>query len=490
VPKAFKLGGHVSLETLELAADGGLRLVLGSAEAARMKAARQSLMRLAAQGEAVYGLNTGFGDLASKRIPIEDARTLQNNLVRSHASGVGEPLAAREAKAMLFLKANELARGHSGVRPTVVEAMAALYHSKLAPRIPSQGSVGASGDLAPLAHLALFLIGEGEGKAAAMRKAGLEPLALDLKEGLSLVNGTQAMQSVGGLSLLSCLRILDAADRAAALSLEALKGTPDPYREEIHRLKAHPGQLETAASLWKQLEGSEIRESHRSHDARVQDSYSLRCAPQVHGTARDALAYARRAVETETASVTDNPIVYGGRAYSGGNFHGQPIAAAFDFACIGLAALGNISERRIFHVVCDSTAVQPPFLAKRPGLESGWMIPQYVAAALASENKTLAHPASADTIPTCGNKEDHVSMGMWGAQKLKRAAGNAARIVAIELLAGTQGVEHHAPLKPGRGVRDTMSIVRSLAAPANGDEPLSERIETVASAILEGAFER
>jgi histidine ammonia-lyase len=272
------------------------------------------------------------------------------------------------------------------------------------------------------------------------------------------------------------------------MSLEGLKGTPDPYRPEIHRLKPHPGQLAVAAELWEGLQHSQIRDSHRSHDPRVQDPYSLRCAPQVHGAARDALGYARAVVETELASVTDNPVVVGGRVYSGGNFHGAPISLAFDFACAALATAGNISERRVFLLVSDPSAVLPPFLAKRPGLESGYMTPQYTAAALASENKTLAHPASSDTIPTCGNKEDHVSMGLWAALKLKRAAANAARIAAIELLAGAQAVEVHAPLKPGKGVQATLEKVRRLAKATQGDESLSGRIERVAEAILHGEF--
>jgi histidine ammonia-lyase len=405
-------------------------------------------------------------------------------------------LSEKESRAVLFLRANELARGFSGVRADLVRLIEKIFNAGVCPLIPSRGSVGASGDLAPLAHTALLLIGEGEalvkGKRvsarAALKKAGVRPIELEEKEGLSLLNGTQVMQAVGGLALTEALRVLEAAQIAGAMSLEATMGTPGPYDEAIHKLKPHPGQVFCARQLRELLAGSEIRESHRMDDPRVQDPYSFRCIPQVHGAALDQINFARGVVEIEMGSVTDNPIVVGGRVVSGGNFHGQPLSFAFDAAAFALTALGNISERRTYQILSGQIPGLKPFLARDPGLESGFMVVQYTAAALASENKGLAHPASADSISTCANKEDFVSMGMGAALKLKRVVWNCAQIVAIELLCAAEGIEERCPLKPGRGVAQSLARVRTVASACQGDEVLSGRLERLREFVLDGGL--
>jgi len=423
-------------------------------------------------------------------------RTLQYNLIRSHASGVGEPLRPSESRAVIFLRANEFARGHSGCRVELVEMLVQMINRGIVPVIPSRGSVGASGDLAPLAHAALAVIGEGQvwlntkpvPAAQALKRARLKPLTLEAKEGLSFINGTQAMQAVGGLALHRSIRVLEAANLAGAMSLEAIKGTPVPYEQAIIGLKPHPGQLRVAARLRALLKGSEIRESHREGDLRVQDPYSLRCIPQVHGTAQDALDWALKTLHIEMGSVTDNPIVVGSKVISGGNFHGQALSLSFDVAAMALATLGNISERRIAQVISSQHGL-PLFLAENPGLESGFMIPQYVAAALASENKVLAHPASADSIPTSAEKEDFVSMGMGAALKLTSVADHAAQIIAIELVAAAQAVEFHRPLKPGLGVQKGLERLRTEVSRLKGDEPFYGRLAKAKEMILSGIFE-
>lgn len=455
------------------------------------------LEKVLASGRTLYGVNTGFGELASTRIDATRLAALQVNLVRSHACGVGEPLSEREARGILFLRLNELARGFSGSRPALVRHLHAMLSAGIVPFIPSRGSVGASGDLAPQAHLALAVIGEGEvfyrGRrmptAQAFKRAGLKPLALSAKEGLALLNGTQAMQSVGGFALRDADRVWNAANLACAASLEALTGTPDPYGEDIQRLKPHPGQLRAGRELRRLLAGSEIRRSHAVDDPRVQDSYSLRCAPQIHGAVRDRLDESRRVVEVEMRSATDNPLVVGGRVVSGGNFHGQALAFAFDGAALALTALANVSERRAFQVTAGTAPRLKPFLARDPGVESGWMIPQYVAAALASENKALAHPASADSVPTSAGKEDFVSMGMGAALKLKAVVANAAQVVAIELCAASQGIDFHRPLKSGARVERGLAILRRRVKPTRGDESTSARLQAAQEMILAGEFE-
>jgi len=494
---SFKLGSPLTLEGLASVAAGGRKAVLSPVALRRVTASRRVLEKAMASGGTIYGVNTGFGELASTRISPERLAQVQRNLVLSHACGVGEPLNPLEARAILFLRINELSRGFSGVRPALVRHLARMLDAGIIPLIPSRGSVGASGDLAPQAHMALAVIGEGEvlfrgrrvAAAKALKSAGLKPFVLAAKEGLALLNGTQAMQSVGGLALLTAERVYRAANLACAASLDALTGTPSPYDEAIQRLKPHPGQVSAARSLRRLLAGSEIRKSHVIDDPRVQDSYSLRCAPQVHGAVWDRLAEARRVVEVELGSVTDNPLVAGGRVISGGNFHGQALSFAFDSAAGALAALANISERRTFQVTAGAAPRLKPFLARDPGVESGYMIAQYAAAALASENKALAHPASADSIPTSANKEDFVSMGMWSALKFKKVVWNSAQVVAIELVCAAQAIEFHRPLKSGKGVEAGLAVLRKTVAASRADEILSGKLEAARELVLSGAFD-
>ncbi len=492
---AFALGGRVDLDIFRQVASGSRPVSLGREGRRRVAQSRARLLAAAARGP-IYGVNTGFGDLASKRIPPKDLLKLQRNLVLSHACGVGEPLGEEEARGILFLRANELAKGHSGVRPELVLRLADLLNSGSVPVIPSRGSVGASGDLAPLAHLALLVLGEGDAlhggrripASALLSRLGLKPFVLDAKEGLSLLNGTQAMQSLGALALLSARRVFDAATLACAATLEACAGTPAPFDSRLHSLKPHPGQMKVARELRSLLAGSAIRRSHIKNDPRVQDPYSLRAAPQIHGPVWDAIVSARRTVEIEMNSATDNPLVVGSRVVSGGHFHGEALSLAFDSLATAFAVLGGVSERRIYLLTAGKAPGLKPFLASRPGLESGWMIPQVAAAALASENKGLAHPASADSIPTSAGQEDFVSMGMGAALKLKRAVWNTAQIVAIELLMAARGVESRAPLKPGRGVARGLARLRREIAPSPEDEILSPKMERSRDLVLRGEF--
>jgi histidine ammonia-lyase len=431
------------------------------------------------------------------RISREDLLALQRNLVRSHAAGVGDPLPPDIARAMLLIAAASLARGHSGVRPEVVEQLVALLNAGIVPRIPWQGSVGASGDLAPLAHMALVLIGEGEALyegerlpgSEALRRAGLAPLTLQAKEGLALINGTHLMCAMAALGIHDAETLVQTAESAAATSLDALKGTDVAFDARIHHLRPHAGQLATAARLRDLLHGSEIRKSHEGC-TRVQDPYTLRCIPQVIGAVRDAVAYCRGAVETELGSVTDNPLSFpeDGVVLSGGNFHGQPLALALDFLALALTQLASFSERRTYALLStwEGDAALPVFLADRPGLNSGYMIAQYVAAALVTENKVLAHPASADSIPTSAGTEDFVSMGATAAWKLGRVLDNARRVVAIELICATQAIEHHRPLRSGERIEDVLARVRALVPPLHDDRSSARDIEAVADAIRSG----
>ncbi len=478
--------------------DGSVRAALDPLSAKKIKKSRAIVEKIAAGQNPVYGINTGFGSLASQKIPKENLLELQKNLVLSHACGVGEILSEKEAKAILFLRLNELCRGYSGVRMNLVEHMLRIFNSPASPRIPSQGSVGASGDLAPQAHMAILLLGEGDaffnGKLMPsreiLRALKLSPLQLEAKEGLSLINGTQAMQAVGGLALSSAYRIFETAQKTAALSLEALTGSPVPFEEKIQKLKPHPGQIETGRTLTQLLKDSPLRKSHLLNDLRVQDPYSLRCLPQVHGAVLDALEFSRKTVEREMESVTDNPLVFpDGKIISAGNFHGQALSFAFDFAAMALTSLGNISERRTFQLILGQAPRLKPFLAQRPGLESGWMIAQVAAAALASENKTLAHPASSDSIPTSANQEDFVSMGMNAALKLKRILQNVSRIVAIEMLCAACAMESHKPLKPGKGIRDFIKKLNAQIDTSPRERPLSPEIEKAHLLILDGYFD-
>ncbi len=431
-------GNDLTLAQLESVARGGLECELAPTARAAMLASRAVIDRLVESGETAYGVNTGFGELSDVRISSDQIRKLQLNLIRSHACGVGAPLTEIETRAMILLRANALAKGLSGVRPIVVEVLCAMLNRGVHPVIPSQGSVGASGDLAPLAHLALVVIGDGEAKyrgfripgADAMERAGVAPLSLEAKEGLSLLNGTQGMLALLSLALGEALSLADAADVAAALSMDALRGSPAAFDERIAAARPHPGHAHVAQNLMRLNRGSRIRESHRSskHDPRVQDAYSLRCTPQVHGAVRDALAQIRATAEIELNSATDNPLVFAeeggaagaGTVLSGGNFHGQPLAMAADQMAVALATLSGISERRIAHMTNPQTSLLPAFLTAEPGLNSGFMLAQVTAAALASENKVLSAPHSVDSIPTSGDQEDYVSMGMAAARRCGR----------------------------------------------------------------------
>jgi histidine ammonia-lyase len=463
----------------------------------RMVASYRTIQRAAARPHPVYGVTTGFGKLADQRISPADIRQLQLNLLRSHAAGVGEPLSREETRGMMLLRANVLARGHSGVRPLIAEYLLTLLNRDVCPVIPSRGSVGASGDLAPLAHLALILIGEGEAVVGPRRQpgrtglasAGLKPLQLEAKEGLALVNGTQAMLALGLLALRRCDVLADTADVAGALSLEALKGTPAAFDLRIQRLRPHRGQMQVAANLRGLVTGSEIRASHL-HCPRVQDAYSLRCMPQVHGAVRDALEYVRHTLAIELNSVTDNPIVFPEQdeVVSGGNFHGQPLGIVLDHLAIAVTELASISERRIERLINPEYGDLPPFLSPDPGLHSGFMLAQVTAAALASENKVLSHPASVDSIPTSGNQEDYVSMGMGSALKLKQVIANAEHILAIELLCAAQGIDFHHPLQAGAGSRRALRLIRDRVTRLTKDRVLAPDIQQIRDLVAGGAI--
>jgi histidine ammonia-lyase len=501
-------GNDLTFEQLHRIALNGEQVSIAPAAVERMNASRAVVEKLVASGKTAYGINTGFGKLASVRISTEQVRQLQVNLVRSHACGVGEPLSRAETRAIMLLRANALAKGLSGVRPGTVETLCHMLNAGVHPVIPSQGSVGASGDLAPLAHLAQVVIGEGIAEyrnetlpgAEAMRRAGVTPLQLDAKEGLSLLNGTQAMLSLLSLALRAADILADTADVAAALSLDALRGSPGAFDSRIMHARAYPGAGRTARNLAHLNEGSEIRESHRASekDARVQDAYSLRCTPQVHGAARDSLVQAREMVQVELNSATDNPLVFvrglnadgEGDIISGGNFHGQPLAMAADQIAVALATLGGIAERRIEQMTNPLTSLLPAFLTPEPGLNSGFMIAQVTAAALASENKALATPHSVDSISTSGNQEDYVSMGMSGARRLQRMLANLQHIIAIELLCACQGIDLLAPLKTGILGAQGYAAIRAQSPKVSEDRPLAPDINAVSALIESGTLAR
>lgn len=461
-------GRSLTLDAVAAVALDRRPVTLEPAARDRVAASRAVVEEILASGQVVYGINTGFGRLAEVRISPDEVERLQLNLLRSHAAGVGEPFDEATVRAMLLLRANVLATGHAGCRPVVVERVLDLLNRGVHPVVPSRGSVGASGDLAPLAHLALVLVGEGEALldgerlpgAEALRRAGLEPIVLRAKEGLALINGTQASAAVGCLAVHRARRLLDAADVVCALSLDAMEGTDTAFMEEIHAARPHAGQGASAARIRRLLEGSEIRESHRAC-TRVQDAYSLRCAPQVHGAARDALAHTARLLEIEINSATDNPMVFpDGRVVSGGNFHGAPISAAMDYLAATLTDLASISERRLARLVDASLSGLPPFLAENPGLNSGFMMVQVSAAALVSECKTLSHPASVDSIPTSASQEDHVSMSTWAARKLAAVTRMLGQVLAMEYLAAAQGVEFHRPRRSSEPLERAIALLR------------------------------
>ena len=464
-----------------------------------MQKSRAWVERIIAEKQVVYGVTTGVGSLSTEHIDPAAARELQLNVVRSHSCGVGEPLDAAETRGLLLLRANTLARGLSGVRPRIAEMICAFLNHSIHPIVPRRGSVGASGDLAPLAHVALALIGEGEvgfrgrrqSATVALESLGLKPVTLEAKEGLSLVNGTQAMLSLGLLALRQAEILVNTADVAGALSLDALRGSTRAFDARLHAARPHLGQMVSAHNLGRLNRGSTINKSHQGC-SRVQDAYSLRCMPQVHGTVRDALSYAQRTFEIEMNSATDNPLVFAdeGEVISGGNFHGQPVALALDLMAIALTHLGGISERRVDRMVNPLTSELPAFLAHSPGLESGLMLAQVTAAALASENKVLAHPSSADSIPTSGNKEDFVSMGMGAALKLQTVIANVRNILAIELLCACQGLDLLAPLRSGRLAEQARELIRHVSPHIAKDRPLHGDIARIASLISEGALAR
>ena len=502
-PGVVLSGNDLTFAQLYDVAFRGAAVGLSPAAGGRMNASRSVVDRLIASGSVAYGINTGFGKLASVRISPEQLRNLQVNLVRSHCCGVGAAISEAETRAMMLLRANALAKGLSGVRPLIVETLCAMLNDRVHPVIPSQGSVGASGDLAPLAHLAAVVIGEGRAVykgefldgGEALRRAGIKSVSLEAKEGLSLLNGTQGMLALLSLALRDAEILIDTADVAAALSLDALRGSPGAFDARIMHARAYPGAATTARNLAHLNEGSQIRESHRSaeKDPRVQDPYSVRCTPQVHGAVRDSLAQAREIAAVELNSATDNPLVFAkddgaGDIISGGNFHGQPLAMAADQVAVALATLGGISERRIEQMTNPLTSTLPAFLTPEPGLNSGFMLAQVTAAALTSENKALATPHSVDSISTSGNQEDYVSMGMSAARRLARMLENLRHIIAIELLCACQGIDLLAPLKTGALATKAYELVREKSPKVTQDRALAADIEAIsvllASSVL------
>jgi histidine ammonia-lyase len=459
---------------------------------ARVAAGRGLLEDVASRDPPTYGVNTGFGHLASVRIPSADQSALQLNLVRSHACGVGEPLPDEVVRGMQLLLANSLTKGLSGVRPELVDQVMALLDAGVVPVVPSRGSVGASGDLAPLAHCALPLIGEGTVRVGGVERAAAdvvtEPIVLHSKEGLALLNGTHLMAAAGALALHDAGRLLDAAVIAAALSVEALLGSHRPFDERVHAARNQPGQVAVAARLRGLLAGSAVVVSH-ADCARVQDPYTFRCVPQVLGAVGDALGHASGVIERELDAVTDNPLILGGEAFSAGNFHGQPLSLALDFAAIAVAELASFSERRSYALLAPGPAELPPFLAANPGLESGLMIAQYVAASLVAELSVLATPAGVHSIPTSAGQEDFNSMGATAALKLGQAIELALRVVAIELVCAAQGLEHHRPLRSGDGAEQALARVRTIVAPIEHDRSTAADLERLATAIRDGLFD-
>jgi histidine ammonia-lyase len=489
-------GRDLTIDNVIEVARGRRPVAIDGAAADRMRASRSVIERLVAEGATVYGVTTGFGDLADVRIEPSQTAELQRNLVRSHAAGVGEPLPDEVVRAMLVLRANALAVGLSGVRVDIVELLAGMLNAAVHPVVPSRGSLGASGDLAPLAHIALVLIGEGEATvdgagpgpgADALGRAGLSPLMLDAKEGLALLNGTQLMCGIGALAHHDALRLALSADVIGAMSLEAMLGTASAFAEELVAARPHPGQIASASHLRELLADSQIGASHAASLHRVQDAYSLRCMPQVHGAARDALAELERVLRIEINSATDNPLVFpSGEVISGGNFHGEPLALALDYATMAVTELASISERRTARLVDAHLSGLPAFLAERPGVESGLMIAHYTAAALVNELKTLSHPSSVDTIPTSANQEDHVSMGATSALHLRDAVDRAEQVLAIEALCAAQGLDFREPLRPGSGVAAAHTIVRGRVPHLGADRSPAPDIAAARELIHSG----
>jgi histidine ammonia-lyase len=493
-------GDTLELEEVEAVARSEARVEVSPAARERVRRARALVEARLSDGEAHYGINTGFGTLAEVRVSDADLAQLQRNLVLSHAAGVGAPLPVPEARALVLLRANVLAKGLSGVREATLDLLVALLDRGVVPVIPERGSVGASGDLAPLAHLALLVIGEGEAwvggerlpGAAALARAGLAPVTLAPKEGLALVNGTQAMAAVGSLALLRAERLARVADLAGAMTLEGLLGSHRPFLAEVQQARGQPGQIAAAAHLRELLADSPLNASHQGPGChKVQDPYSLRCMPQVHGAARDGIAFCRAALSREVNAATDNPLVFpgSGEIVSGGNFHGQPVALALDVLAIAASHLGTISERRVEQLVNPSLSGLPPFLARNPGLDSGYMIAQVTSAALVSENKVLCHPASVDSIPSSAGREDHVSMGMAAALKARQVVENVRTCLAIELLVAAQAIDLRKPLRPAARVAEAHRRIRDVVPPLVHDREMHRDIEAVARLVDQGALE-
>jgi histidine ammonia-lyase len=500
MPSAIHLDGDtLTLEQLVAIACDFAPVSLADSARARVQAARAVVEEFAQRGEPTYGINTGFGDFAEVAIPAESIAELQVNLLRSHAAGVGDPLPVPVVRATMALRANVLAKGFSGIRLETLELLVALINHRVHPVVPSRGSVGASGDLAPLAHLALVLIGEGEAwrgreiepGAAALRAAGLTSATLAAKEGLALINGTQASTALLGLTLDHAERLARAADIVAAMSIDALRGSTRPFDPRIHRARGFAGQEESAENLRTLLVDSAINASH-ANCGRVQDAYSMRCTPQVHGSARDALTFARGAFAIEANAATDNPMVFANEReiVSGGNFHGAPVGLASDVVCLALAQLATISERRCERLVNPTLSGLPPFLARHGGLQSGLMMVQVTAAALTSELKTMAHPASADSIPTSGNREDHVSMSMAAGLKAARAAEIACDVIACELLCACEAIDLLRPLTSSAPLMRVHDFIRTRVPAVERDRSLSPDLRTVSNAIVSGDLER
>ncbi|TMF41298.1 MAG: histidine ammonia-lyase [Chloroflexi bacterium] len=510
-------GANLSIADVEAVARHGAEVQLDPRARERMQEARDVIDRLVADGEVVYGVTTGFGALADRTIDPADAARLQENLLVSHAVGIGEPLPRDVVRAMLLLRANTLALGHSGARPAIVDQLLEFLRRGVQPVVPAQGSVGASGDLAPLAHLALPLIGRGHVELAghdvpalvALREVGLEPLTLGPKEGLALLNGTQLMSALGALLLADADRLVRTASTVAAMSVEALLGTDVAFASAYQLARPHPGQIEVAAELRHLLRDSSLQTAHKSTGHKVQDPYSLRCVPQVHGAVRDTLDHLRRVLDIEMNSATDNPLVFpeggvaardalatgGGRVISGGNFHGEPIALALDFAKIAIAELGSISERRTALLLDPHlNGGLPAFLAPASGLDSGLMLLQYSAAALVSENKVLAHPATVDSIPTSANQEDHVSMGPIAGRHARMVLGHVERILAIEALCAAQALDLRlaalADVAAGEGVREAHALVRSVARHVDADREMGPDLASVTALVHRGELAR
>lgn len=483
----------------EVAGGGGV--VVAEQAWDKVRKSRRLVEELARGKEPVYGVTTGFGALAEVRIDNEQLLQLQRNLVLSHAAGVGKPLGREETRAMMLLRAHTLALGYSGVRPDVVELLVGMLNRKVHPVIPEKGSVGASGDLAPLAHLALAMIGEGLVELDnqripardAMTQASLRPLELQAKEGLALINGTQAMAALGSLCLVEAERLCCLADIAGAMTLEALVGLPEAFDERIHRARPHQGQLVSAENVRRIVAGSRLVGSHAS--AKLQDPYSIRCLPQVHGATRDAVRYTLNVLTTEINSATDNPLVFADDQLilSGGNFHGQPLALAFDFVCMGIAELANIAERRIEQLVNPSLSGLPAFLIQDSGIHCGYMIAQVTAASLVNENKVLANPACTDSIPGSASREDHVSMGMTSARKLREVVSNTRAVLAVEILCATQALDFRGPEQAGVGTRAVHTAVREAVAHLDVDRLMARDLEGVIAlerrGVLVGAVE-